>query len=224
MNAAGLFARGYAWLGLAGGLAAMLAMAIPAFLYAGRTAERYSPFNHFVSELGEIGISRSASVFNAGLILSGLLLFPFVTGLGLAVPGLAAKAGMVFGWSASLACAAIGFYPMNRLKPHLLAAVVFFDCSLAAVFLFTLSYWLQPPGVELVPRGLAAVGLLSLAFQILFFFGGLRIPVGTDGETFMRMDPTRPRPAFWRLPIMEWLAVLSIIVWYLSTALALLWH
>lgn len=224
MDAAVFFSREYAWFGFAGGLSAMLAMAIPALRYTGRLGERYSPLNHFVSELGEIGVSRAAFVFNAGLILSGIMLFPFVTGLGLAVPNFAAKAGMASGWAAALACAAIGCFPMNRLKPHIFSAVVFFDSSLAAVFLFSVSFWLQPPGAEVVPTGLAAVGLFSLACQFLFFLSGSRRPAGADGSGFMRMDPDRPRPPIWRLPLLEWLSVAAIIVWYLSTALALLFR
>lgn len=37
-----------------------------------------------ISELGEVGVSRAARVFNGGLLAGGLLLLPYTIGLGLA--------------------------------------------------------------------------------------------------------------------------------------------
>jgi hypothetical membrane protein len=212
----------FAWFGLAGGLVVLLALGVPMAAYIGKAGERYSPLNHFVSELGETGVSRLAVVFNLGLIAAGILFIPFVIGLGLSVENLWAKLGSAAGCFSSIACILIGFFPMNKLRPHIIAAIAFFDGSLATVILFTLSYWLQPAAAEFMPRGMAAVGLFCIALQTVFFFIGPRLPSDAGQSGFLHTDPTRERPAVWHLPIFEWLVVLSVTAWYLSTAFVLL--
>ncbi len=44
---------------------------IPALSYRGKAGEPYSFLNHFISELGERGVSALAPVFNASLVLGG---------------------------------------------------------------------------------------------------------------------------------------------------------
>src|SRR3989304_4746513 len=63
-------------LSLAGALSAILGSLTAAAAYRGRQGETYSLLNHFISELGEAGVSRLAWVFNLGLILCGLCLVP----------------------------------------------------------------------------------------------------------------------------------------------------
>jgi hypothetical membrane protein len=63
-------------LSFAGAASAILGALIAGLAYRGRQNERYSILNHFISELGEVGISRLAWVFNLGLILCGLCLLP----------------------------------------------------------------------------------------------------------------------------------------------------
>ena len=83
--------------GLLACLIVTAALIIPIPLYTGRAGERYSVLNHFVSELGEAGVSRAAGVFNGGMIAAGLLFIPFDIGMGLAVPNIWAKLGMIAG-------------------------------------------------------------------------------------------------------------------------------
>ena len=56
--------------GTAGTGVIVLAIVYSALRYRGKRRERFSLLNHFISELGEVGVSSAAGVFNAGLILA----------------------------------------------------------------------------------------------------------------------------------------------------------
>ena len=51
---------------------------VTALAYTGSKGQPYSPLNHWVSELGEVGVSELASVFNVGLIIGGLCFAVFM--------------------------------------------------------------------------------------------------------------------------------------------------
>ena len=52
----------------------MLGSLITTVPYRGKEGEPYSILNHFISAIGEVGVSRLAPVFNASLIVGGLVL------------------------------------------------------------------------------------------------------------------------------------------------------
>lgn len=205
--------------GILGGLIPLLAALATGLVYRGRHGERYSPFNHFISELGEVGISRLAWVFNAGLVACGLLLFPCCIGLGLLIPGPWSKLAMTTGCLAAIAVALVGVFPMNNLKPHTAAAMSYFRLGLAMVGLFTLAFLLQSETPPVLPPILGLAG----APAILSFAGFLiysRIKFKEVGEI---LDPTiqKERPHFWMLTILEWAIFLTTVPWFLAIALVL---
>jgi hypothetical membrane protein len=69
--------------GLIGASVLTLGSVITGFAYHGTEDERYSPFNHWVSELGELDVSRLAPLFNASLVIGGLLFAVFMFALAL---------------------------------------------------------------------------------------------------------------------------------------------
>ena len=82
--------------GIAGVLAVLIGALIAGFAYRGKDGERYSPLNHFISELGEEGVSANAGWFNISLIVSGLCLLLACISLGRILPGtLARMAGVI---------------------------------------------------------------------------------------------------------------------------------
>jgi len=61
----------YAFFGLCGSLFIMFTMLVTGLVYRGKQGETYSVFNHYISELGEVGVSQWALLFNLGLIVGG---------------------------------------------------------------------------------------------------------------------------------------------------------
>ncbi|MBW6465106.1 MAG: DUF998 domain-containing protein [Brevefilum sp.] len=174
--------------------------------------------NHFISELGEIGVSRLAWVFNFCLILSGLCLIPACISLGLILPGFLAKVGMIAGVVTAMGLSLVGGFPMNNLKPHGTAAITFFRGGLLMVLAFSVAIALQNPQNILLPRIYSLAGLPAiLAFGSFLWMMGKS---STDEE-----EPLQPkddgRPKIWLMAMVEWAIFLTIVAWFLLIALGL---
>ena len=72
------------WSGLIGATVMTLGALLTGIVYRGKAGETYMPFSHWVSELGERGVSQLAPAFNVSLMIGGILFAVFMTGL--AVP------------------------------------------------------------------------------------------------------------------------------------------
>ena len=205
--------------GILGAGVALLGSVIAASVYSGKQGQRYSTFNHFISELGEVGVSRLAPVFNLSLILSGLALLPASLSLGLALPGLLAKLGLAAGVVSAVSLALVGVFPMNRIDPHGKAAVTYFRAGLAMVALFSLAIAFQPAERLILPRGYALAGVPAL-----LAFGSFLVLIGRayrdgDDEPLGTEDVQRPR--FWLLAVVEWFVFLTVLLWFGLIALGL---
>ena len=121
----------------------LVAVFYPIFQYRGKRGERYSMLNHFISELGEMGVSRAAWIFNGGLLLAGLVMLPYVIGLGIAFDSLLGWLGTAAGIIAVLGVSAVGVFPMNNVKSHTLAAMTYFRAGLVMVFFFGVAIFFQ---------------------------------------------------------------------------------
>ncbi len=218
---ASFFGDHFELFGLGACLIVLIALVIPMFFYTGRGGERYSMLNHFVSELGERGVSRAAGVFNAGMIAAGFLFIPFDIGMGLSVPNIWAKLGMAAGVVTAVGLILIGFFSMDKLKPHIFAAMTFFDGGLATIILFTIAVWAQPTGAEILPRGIFWIGVICILVFIVFLALNPRPASDIVSVDFLRLNPMKNRPRVWMMPISEWLVVGISTAWYLSTALVL---
>jgi hypothetical membrane protein len=198
------------------------ALTIPIPMYTGQAGEEYSVLNHFVSELGEVGVSRGAKVLNGGLIAAGALFIPFTLGLGFSIQNLWAKFGMIAGIGTAVWLLLIGVFPMNNLKPHIIVALSFFDGGLTTILLFTIGLWIQPAGTEILPRGMPWIGVGCIFIYIAFLTLNPRPSPDIVAGDFLRRDPLKNRSGIWMMPISEWLVVLVSNLWYFSTALVLL--
>lgn len=209
----------FVWSAFAGTAVVILAVLYAALGYRGPRGERYSLLNHFISELGEMGVSRRAWSFNAGLIIGGLLLLPFVIRLGLVLDGVLGWMGMIFGAVAALGVTAVGLFPVNRYQAHIRAAMTFFRAGLGMVFFFGLAVLFQPATPTPVPKTAALLSLLAvLAFGSFLALPYFQKPENDPLET---LDPesTPERPRFWPLAFLEWLVFFATIFWLLGMAL-----
>jgi len=208
----------FQFLGMCGVLSASLGSLIAAIPYRGKAAERYSPLNHFISELGEIGVSQLAWVFNLGLVVCGLFLLPACLILGYLLQGVLAKLGMLAGILTAIGISAVGIYPMNNLTPHTRAAFIFFRGGLAMILLFSLAIAFQPPSSLILPRLYALAGLPAvLAFSFFLVY--------SRGIHDTPQDPLAPlqgpRPRIGGMAMAEWSIFLPTVFWFLLIALGL---
>ena len=191
----------------------LLAVVYPLFLYRGNRDERFSLLNHFISELGEVGVSRAAWVFNTGLLLAGLIMLPYVVGLGIIFDSLLGWLGTVAGIIAVLGVAAVGVFPMNNIKLHAAAAVTYFRAGLVMVLFFGLAIFFPPAGKATIPQAANLLSLLAfLAYAAFLSWPLVRKKEQTPAET---LDPEqeKERPRVWALTILEWLVFFSTIAW-----------
>jgi len=77
--------QGFQLLGIVGPSIVVLGVSITALVYRGKEGESYSPLNQYISELGEVGVSRLSWLFNLSMILSGLYLIPACISLAIAL-------------------------------------------------------------------------------------------------------------------------------------------
>jgi Protein of unknown function (DUF998) len=212
----------YPYFGLGGSLLITLAIILAALVYSGKAQERYSPFNHFISELGEVGVSRWAVVFNGGLIAGGIILAPFIIGLGLALNNIVGWLGMLAGLWAAVSCLLVGVFPMSNLTPHIKVAVSFFRSALVTILLFSLGILFQSSGQAAIPKLTSLFGLVAVSVYAIFLFL-LGKNVSRDARV-VNLDPHElsERPRFWHLSILEWLVFVTTILWFLCVAGSLL--
>lgn len=204
-------------LSLAGALSAILGSIIAGLAYRGQKGEAYSLFNHFISELGEVGVSHLAWVFNLGLMLCGLCLIPSAVSLGLILPGVWAKLGMAAGIVTAVSIGLVGVFPMNQRTPHIRAAVTYFRFGLVMILLFTaaIALQLEPPRL---PRRLWLAGLPAiLAFSFFLLYSRISYKPQQNPLSLSEME----RPRFWTLAFAEWLLFLTTVPWFLAIAFGL---
>ena len=204
--------------GMVGVIVGVIGVTIPSLVYRGTEGEKYSFLNHYISELGETGVSRLSWMFNLGMILAGLSIMLASLSLGIILPGFWAKAGLLLGVIAGFALCMVGVFPMNKIKPHSVSAIAFFRAGLLMVLFFSLAMVLQGGENPAVPRWLGLVGVIPLlAFGI---FLGLNWSVRSEDRD--TLDTTGfVRPQVWKFAVSEWSILFAMILWILVLALAL---
>ena len=199
--------------GLAGPAVLAIGSIVPALAYRGRFGETFTPLNHFVSELGEVGVSALAPVFNTSLVASGLLLAALVVAAGRELRTGLGWVATAFGVVAALSCSAVGLVPMDDLYPHLMVANGFFFGGMIAVGLFSAAVARDPR--RSLPRWLALPGLVAfacfLAFVPLPWVAGFEALRDFDLASFVRPD-------VWSVAILEWLVLASVLGWVVCVA------
>lgn len=192
--------------GMVGSAAILLCALLTAIAYRGTDGELYSPLNHYVSELGELGVSSLAVIFNSGLIVGGLAFAVFMAGLGQVRGGVGGTAYGIIGAMAGLAGAAVGVFPLNSLEKHTLATFFFFNLGWISVALASVDVLVRPD-VRFRPR-IAALGFATVAAFVGFIWAYALSGSQTNG-----LAPSDVRPTFDIVTVLEWLSVVGITVW-----------
>lgn len=208
---------GFSLLGLGGSGMVILAILYSAAIYRGTQQQKFSIFNHFISELGEMGISKGALVFNASLVIGGILLIPYIVYLGVLFQTLLGWLGVASGIITAGGVSAVGIFPMNNLKPHGHAAMTFFRGGLLMVLFFGLAILFQPTGIIVVPREAAFLSLVAMISFVTFL---IMLSYKKERKQNENLDPgSQPeRPLFWILPFLEWVVFFAIIFWCFGMA------
>lgn len=139
--------------------------------------------------VGELGVGPSASMFNAGLIITGILMLPVFPSHYMIFKGSKlAKIGAVCGVLGALGCTAIGLSPPVLSTHHLPAALVFFIFSGVAIILLSVKMFHG----TFFPRVLAIYGFFFVVVDVLF------LVLGTE------------------FTITQWAVFLVIVTWILA--------
>jgi hypothetical membrane protein len=168
-------------------------------------SEPFSMFNHYVSELGELGVSEFALMFNVGLMLAGFFFFPFMIGLGLYLENSIGKIAAIFGAISAVSIVLVGVFPMNYESMHGITAISFFLSGLVMTILWALALLTQKEEVKL-PKFLSLGGFITAAIFALFLFG--------SWEPFSSI-----RPDFSMRTTLEWAIYFAIVSYLFILAL-----
>jgi hypothetical membrane protein len=197
--------------GIGGSLLMGTTTLLTALVYTGTKGEKFSPLNHWVSELGQVGVSQLALLFNVGLIIGGVLFAIFMVGLGRARRSSLARLYLPLGVATGVAGMFVGVFPMNTaLHLHGIAALSFFTLGWITVGLGSLDFWRA--GDARFPRWLAWIGVFTVASSLGFLI--VLLPL-LGGEGFAAPSV---RPDVWIVPILEWAAVIGLLGWTLATS------
>jgi hypothetical membrane protein len=193
--------------GIVASLVGLVFILIPQIPYVGAEGEPYSMFNHAVSELGELGVSELAWMFNIGLFLAGILFIPFMIGLGRYIDTIISKIAAACGVYSAVSVALVGVYPMNYMYEHTVTAISFFLSGMVMTLLWGIAILVQ--NEVKIHKSLSIGGFINMVIFALFLYG----PFGEFGS---------PRPEFSMRITLEWaiywaivgyLLVLSLYVW-----------
>ncbi len=195
----------------------ILGSLITAIPYRGKEGESYSILNHFISELGEVGVSTLAPVFNTSLILGGLILVIYVTGLGLYIHTKKAYIATAFGIFSCISCSLLGLFPTNNPSIHDALADSFFYSGLVATTLFTLGIMFDRE--NRVSKWLGVPAIITVAGFASF----LMIPEAASLTRVQSLHPHQlTRPDIWPTTISEWSVFISGIAWFVLTSIYLM--
>jgi len=186
-----------------------------ALRYRGRQGEHFSILNHFISELGEVGVSRAALLFNLGMILGGSILLPYMIGLGFRFNDFFGWLGAATGVIAVLGVVAVGIFPVNNLSAHIWAAMTYFRAGLIMIIFFALAILFQPAGPRAVGQAANLFSLIAfIPYATFVFISGKRY----DQKPANALDPQaeQERPRISVLTILEWAVFFSTILWMLG--------
>jgi hypothetical membrane protein len=203
--------RAGAGAGIFGAVVLAACSLIAGLVYTGTEGEDFSVLNHWVSELGEEGVSTLAPLFNLGIMVSGICLAVFMTALGVLRRSMLAWLYVPVGIVSGIGGAFVGVFPMSSTGPHVPAALTFFVLGWVAVGLASIDIYRRPD--PRFPRWLAWLGALTVLCFLIFL--SLYIPYLTYTGA-----GSPDRAPFELVVVLEWLVLVGIIGWVFAASLS----
>ena len=180
-----------AWSGILGPVVIGLGIIISGLGYVGIEGQPFNVLNHFVSELGELGVSDLAIAFNGGLILGGVFNIAFMIYLATQIDHWIRYPLVVVGLVTSVSGGLVGVFPMTYLDAHVVVALTFFNLGLVIAIVYSVIIHISTK--HPFPKWLSIPGFLTAAAFALFLFFPSDLESELDFETgMMGHDPQSP--------------------------------
>ncbi|MCW3126534.1 MAG: rane protein of unknown function [Bacteroidetes bacterium] len=183
---------------------------LSAWFYSGRTGEPYSFLNHFISELGNRTYSGHAYFFNDAMLLAGLPIMIFMTGIWSLLRSRIRYAFVIPGLLSGLLCILLGYYSSDRFDIHIKVALCQFNAMLISSLLFSAAV-VRERDTGHFSRWLGYAGAIPVLCIIAFL--GVEFTHQQDMTNGHNHLLLYHRPDFWPLPFLEWLVFFSLITW-----------
>ncbi len=202
------------WGGLIGALVLTLGLIITAIAFVGLEGQSYSPFNHFVSELGHTAASELWVLFSISLIIGGLGFGLLMIGVGLRFDGAWRWVFLIGGLLVGISGALVGVFPMNtQSDAHSTVALIFFLFSMILVALFCGYVGFATQSVY--PRWIAIIGV-PMVISALIFLVTLAIRLAENPDALIVVVD---RPGFDILTTSEWGVIIFLSTWVIVLAI-----
>ena len=156
-------------LGFFGPLIIILGSLLTALVYTGKHGEPYSFLNQSISELGEVGVSEWALVFNISLLIGGLCITGFMLGAARLFNNLYGIIFGILGLVTGLSISLVAIFPMNNLEPHILVSMWFFRAWLVSSAVFAIYVLISKQ--ELFSRWISIPAASSSVITFIFLYG-----------------------------------------------------
>ena len=176
--------------------------------YLGVSNQKYSVFNHFISELGEYKYSKLANVFNICLIIGTPPLIYYYLNI---IPNSSRSIQILFNliiisiWSSTIS---IGVFSMDNTVIHVVLALIFFYLCFFSSILFN-AY---------------ALFIYKKKISKYFISSSILVSITTllNIIQFHQLDYTifetlRSRPKLLTICILEWFSLLSMLIFYINS-------
>ncbi len=187
-----------------------IASVVAAIPYRGSAGEGYSPLDHYISELGEVGQSQLAAWFDIALIVGGAGLAAFAILLGGRMSGRLRYLFLLFAVVSGISGTLVGVFPMNDLRVHRVVAGLFFETGWLMVLVFCI--WLARGG-----SGFGRWLLIPGAVAVVASLGFILVYAGADGGSAFAAPTVRP--AISAITVMEWAALITLLAWFVAVAI-----
>lgn len=209
---------GFYWLGFLVSFILLFGVLYSTIGFTGMKKEKYSIFNHFISELGDPRFSAKKNIFALTLIFSGSLMIFFSIGLGFLLHSIWGDITLFFGVVSSIFSILVGIFPEDKEQTHFALSGFYFITLFIYDLVFTLTIIFQPN--LSISHWVIIVNIITMVLAFIFIIDTLILDKEELALTYRPWEWENGRPRFWLNPFLEWLTFFGIIAWILNVSIA----